>query len=368
MTLLEKYPRASTAIFSLIITGLFGYLLYFILSLDILQDSPGEKKYSVVDKIRYDLGCPNRRNIRLRELPPNSDVKKFPEEHYRTLEYKQFTARTDRDGFIKPSFIHPDPDLKIFFLGGSTTQTFYVAENKRYPYLVGRILERDLHIKVNSENGGMAGNNSLHTVNILVNKVLPYRPDIVVMMENINDLSTLMYEGTYWNKNKSRSHLVCFSKSKETIKGDEWSGSTEQRKILTAEGQQRVITQFRENLQLFINIARAKHIEPILMTQFNKIEDNPEFDTNRSREFTDIFRKLYKQFNQVIREVGGKNQIMVIDLAKQVPHTSEFIYDNAHVNEKGSVLVADVVAAHLNKIIRNKNPHAVMQQGKGRDH
>jgi len=93
-------------------------------------------------------------------------------------------------------------------LGGSTTECVYVDEDNRFPYLVGRLLERQTHLKVNSYNAGRSGNNTLHCINVLINKVVNLEPDIVVLMENINDLAILMYDKTYWNNNPSRSPLI----------------------------------------------------------------------------------------------------------------------------------------------------------------
>ena len=81
-------------------------------------------------------------------------------------------------------------------------------ENNRFPYLAGHLLEEETQLKVNSYNAGHSGNNTLHCLNILLNKVVNLKPDIVVLMENINDLAILMYEKTYWNTNPSRSPLV----------------------------------------------------------------------------------------------------------------------------------------------------------------
>ena len=92
------------------------------------------------------------------------------------------------------------PDKVIVFLGGSTTECMFVDEDHRFPYVAGQILEQETGAKINSYNGGMSGSNSLNAIDILINKVIPLKPDVVVFMENINDLSTLLYEGTYWNK------------------------------------------------------------------------------------------------------------------------------------------------------------------------
>ena len=58
------------------------------------------------------------------------------------LEQKPYVLRVDRQGFIMPAKIHDHPDLTIAFLGGSTTECTYVDEDQRFPYLVGRLLER----------------------------------------------------------------------------------------------------------------------------------------------------------------------------------------------------------------------------------
>ena len=152
-----------------------------------------------------------KRSIKLQEFNPLYRDVLVPDADYVRkcdgLERKQFVLRVDRQGFIMPSKIHDHPDLTIAFLGGSTTECTYVDEDNRFPYLVGRLLERQTHLKVNSYNAGRSGINTLHCLNILLNKVVNLKPDIVVLMENINDLAILMYEKTYWNTNPSRSPI-----------------------------------------------------------------------------------------------------------------------------------------------------------------
>lgn len=72
-------------------------------------------------------------------------------------------------------------------------------EGNRFPCLVGHLLEQKTGKKVTSINAAMGGNNSLHSLDILLNKIIPLKPDVVVMMHNINDLVALMYDKTYWD-------------------------------------------------------------------------------------------------------------------------------------------------------------------------
>jgi len=183
---------------------------------------------------------------------------------------------------------------------------------------------------------------------------------MIVMMHNINDLSTLIYEGTYWNYNKSRSHLVCTHKNtKKQRKKDEWAESVYQKKILSSkEEQNKIIENYKNNLNLFVHIAKSHNIIPVLMTQPNRIEEEDAFKTGRGEDFDKLYRKLYIKFNQTIRDFGKDNNILVIDLANHVPGTKEFIYDPIHINKKGSIMVSEKIAKeislYLKKIKFNK--------------
>ena len=61
----------------------------------------------------------------------------------------------------------------------------------------------------------MGGNNSLHSLDILLNKIIPLKPNVVVMMHNINDLVALIYDKTYWSKNPTRQPIIDYKLYKD---------------------------------------------------------------------------------------------------------------------------------------------------------
>ena len=81
------------------------------------------------------------RHILLREHAQASQLSVFPTDEYLTntdsLIRKEYRFEIDENGFIFPSNVHDNPETPIF-LGGSTTETIYVDELNRFPYLVGR--------------------------------------------------------------------------------------------------------------------------------------------------------------------------------------------------------------------------------------
>lgn len=337
----------------IVINAIFIALLVVILRLDIFQDTPTSEKYSVIDHVNYQVRCEGKRHIRLRENKPNQDSFRIPP--YDTSQKYRF--RTDADGFIEPSKIYEKADLNIFFMGGSTTECETVDEFNRFPYLVGRIIEKQTGKKTNSYNAGKSGNDSIHTINNLVNKVVPLKPDIIVRMDNINDLSTLLYEASYWNRNKTRSNLGCFSKNYSSLRNarNEWDESPFAHMILDVNHQAQIKQEHRKILKLFIAIVRAVGATPVIMTQANRIESDPNFSTGHGdAEFNRVYRQLYLDFHDLTRQVANEEKVLLIDLAKKVKGSEEFIYDAVHLNNEGSKLVAEIVAKELQVIVRNK--------------
>jgi lysophospholipase L1-like esterase len=334
-----------------------------------------------------------KRAIKLREfnplyqdvLVPDADAMRMSD----SLPQKEYVLRVDRQGFIMPAKIHDRPDLTIAFLGGSTTECTYVDEDNRFPYLVGRLLERQTRLKVNSYNAGRSGINTLHCLNILLNKVVNLKPDLVVLMENINDLAILMYEKTYWNTNPSRSplqerlptfktvgqdlrqtfylvrdltfpnlsrELKKMSLFGDKVKGDEFHGVRGQKITIDLD---LLVREFSLNLQTFINICRAREIIPVLMTQASRFTDHPDPPIKKIMDHLELsqgitygeFKGAFDRLNRTIRDVGLKNQVLVIDLAGEIPPVKENICDVAHFNDRGSRLVAARIAAGLTPVI-----------------
>ena len=164
-----------------------------------------------------------------------------------------------------------------------------------------------------------------------------------------------MYEKTYWNTNPSRSpilekqpisdrgqdlqeifylvrdltfpnlsrlHRLLHAERKS--KGDEFK---EVRGKKIDMNQDLLVREFSLNLQTFINICRARGIIPVLMTQASRLKDHPDPPVQRIMHQLEIsqgitygeFKGAFDRLNQTIREVGAKNQVLVIDLAQEIP-------------------------------------------------
>lgn len=363
----ERNPKKTIVLFLLFV---FVMLLYS-------ADKIIELKYN---RELFNLG--KERYIRLKEPSPLYNGNIFLGDDYLketdSLSQKSFRVRVDESGFIIPSKRHDRPDLSLVFLGGSTTESLYVNEENRFPYLVGKLLEQQTGKRINSYNGGVSGNNTLHSINALLNKVIPLNPEIVIMNHNINDLNILLLEKTYWNRNPSRSPIIyprhpiynilknarylfipylyleikTFLQGVGMFKNDEFA---HRRNTRIGVDNNRLVDKFEMNLQTFVSICVARKIKPVLMTQPNRLRDNPDSYVSRIMKKVENdyginyrdYKEIYDQFNDSIRKVGKKNNVLVIDLDKLVPKEKKYMYDVVHFNDAGSRFAARIINKKL---------------------
>ncbi len=317
------------------------------------------------------------RYIVLRERRPSSDIPQRPSKELVAvadgLERKSYPFRADADGYLMPSAVHDKPDLTVVFLGGSTTECMYMQEEERFPYLVGRQLEKALGLKVNSLNGGTAGNNTLHCVLALQGKVLPRRPQAVVLMECVNDLNYQIFVGDYWTSHATRG--IVFDKDYGPLKNF-LIRHFMQRKTLAPSGEDEFAAQrgkkntldlaamssaYRKNLELFVYLCRQHGVTPVLMTQFNRFTEEPEENLLRQMQPTRddwgidfaTYRKAYMALQDTLRAVAAEQKVGLIDLGALVPKDKALMYDVVHLNPKGARLVAEIIAQRLPGILKD---------------
>ncbi len=288
-----------------------------------------------------------------------------------------YELSTDAQGFISPALRHEKPHLSIVFMGGSTTECLYVAPENRFPYLSARILETAFGLNINGINAARSGNNSMHSLLLLLGKVLPLHPDYVVLMHAVNDVGTLS-SGTYWSAMGSKRIVdvenASFDRSvriltnallpytsdlvtrawrpiKQVFRGGAAKAAGSDRAARKQMG-----TEFARVLRSFVRVARVWGIKPVLMTQVNV---SPRTEGEQSSGFLARERlgnagpsatdpaTVHEYFNEIIREIARDENVLLIDLARA--HAWHFgdVYDGIHFTDEGSIKVARVIADAL---------------------
>jgi lysophospholipase L1-like esterase len=294
----------------------------------------------------------NYRAIRLREHNP-------------LFEYysgDSISFRTDQNGYILP--YGGNGNKTIVFVGGSTTECGAVNENLRFPHLVGEKLS---NLGYKTINAGVSGNNSMHSLNIILNKIAPQRPNKIVLMHNINDLNTYMHDN-YWSVKGHRSNLHytnsdpmnivqrifprLFSLIKTKIVKQTASAINHD---VSRANIEKLLVDYHRNLKQIHAICASFDIELIVMTQprsfKNLQEDLVQDGIKKLFKSTVDFQKDYTlafdDMNQLIRDFAETNALKLVDLADSLNEESSLFLDVIHYNANGSKRVATLVANEL---------------------
>ncbi|MAQ93854.1 MAG: hypothetical protein CMM84_10070 [Rhodothermaceae bacterium] len=318
---------------------------------------------------------PPERVMRFRESPLDADLLLRPEAAMLAdadgLEDVPVRFQTDGDGFILPARRHASADLTVLFLGGSTTACLFVPDSLRFHALTATRLEAQTGRRVDALNAARTGNHVLHSQALLLGKGVPQTPDVVVVMHAVNDLTTLLRAGDYWNDNPSRGLLIddpcqtpgCHLRlglrglggalfpalgrrlRPQAARVSEFDGP------VVAPDTAFVQARFRSALVGVVESARAWGITPVLMTQANRFTPEPQptlaFPHDDLGLSYAAYRAQYVAFNAITRSVAADLGVPVVDLDAIVPRDRAHLYDYVHLTAAGSRLVAEALADTL---------------------
>ena len=303
------------------------------------------------------------------------------------LEDKKYFIKTNKDGYILgPLEKNHNEDNKpdIIFFGGSTTETLFVDEEARFPYLVSKLLVKQNNDKVFTLNGGVSGNHSLHSLINLIAKGVNQKPNFVVFLHGVVDMGWFMKNQSYWSKennskiiqlsndNLNYSQLYRFLRlvknfflpnswriiqeskfSKKIIDILKKEKDSENKNIDIDYLRRMIDSEFKSTVLSFIKVSRSFKIEPILMTQFNRVNKDDAFFIQTLEHFKvkpiKDYINIYNYLNNTIREIAKEENVLLIDLEKKINQDSKYIYDIFHPSDEGNKLIASIIANTLSK-------------------
>jgi lysophospholipase L1-like esterase len=276
--------------------------------------------------------------------------------------------RTNSDGLIiGPTERSDEGAVRILFLGGSTTETNEVAEDKRFPFVVQENLQRT-GINAVTLNAGVRGHTTQDSLVAYLSRSGFRAANYVVLMHNINDRLWLAHFDGYaspvsragqttwgavelylsgaaralWDFASYQSNLL-FSLRQRLTFFNPWTGEplltgavTERNLDHTGDRALQRLEKFDSNLHAFIALTRSQGSVPILMTQ-------PLGNHSAAQQL----------FNDSIRRIAALENTLLIDLEDALgpePHWA-FLGDGIHYNDEGSEFIGKVIAQVLGRTL-----------------
>jgi len=272
-----------------------------------------------------------------------------------------------------PTPLRTDPDVKIIFLGGSTTENNEVDAGMRFPAAVQNLLNKS-GIKARTSNFGVRGHTSQESILSYLAKPGMAEANFVVLMHNVNDRLWLAKFNDYayrpqlvrpttidsvtrslyflaadaWDYVTYRSNII-FLVRQRIEHFNPWSGEPNNPGVVSERNlsQEEISSSqqdlFKKNLQAFIALVRTRGATAVLMTQ-------PLGFKSRGHEI----------FNQIVRETAKESKAILIDLAAGIEENGKaqlfFLNDGIHFNDAGSMEAARIIANAFMKTLNSALP------------
>lgn len=226
---------------------------------------------------------------------------------------------------------------RIFTLGDSNTiGKTGLKNNPNYPMYLENLLNKNLNRKKYVVvNAGVWGYTSYQGLKRF-KQVLPYKPDIVTINFGCNDAILTRVSDKDFSSNKIKEKGIDEILMKLRV-GQLILNVFD---VIYIKSHYQIvprvsIPEYRKNIEEIAKISKETGIRPILITR-------PYMgDNNKGAE----------NYNNITRDIGKENGILVIDQRASFINRDEYFSDNIHFNEEGYRLAAQEIYDDLKKHI-----------------
>lgn len=276
--------------------------------------------------------------------------------------------------------INKDPKtIRIIFYGGSSVFDIYAQEEKDWPHLVESILHSKGYENIEIINAGIPYSNSFESMGRLFSEGYLFHPDYVVLSDQWNDfkyfkddrpiLRQFTYNGiafnpftSYFNPvdkflcensylyNKLRNKYFLY-KYNLTLEGEEGKGEYID-KLNDSN-----ISQYKLNVEMFIDLAKNIHAVPVLMTEprlineINTPEQNNRINYKLVKLTHNAVYQAYKETDNILHNVSLEKNVKLIDIGKELAGIDNLYEDQVHTTPLGSQIIADKVATAFTHLL-----------------
>ncbi|MCB9747903.1 MAG: hypothetical protein H6755_05780 [Candidatus Omnitrophica bacterium] len=287
-------------------------------------------------------------------------------------------------------------EYRIFALGGSTTANGANGMNLHYCEEANQILA-DTLIKgknIHCVNSALVAGSSAHTLVRLQFDLLDFKPDMITVMHNINDLFVNLFpvddRRNYGNKFLHEFYAPTFSTDKRKMVVKRLINSSRllqfiqyrfeivrQEKFLRkvpAKNGQYVLSSmrfadkapllpfkevFRRNLISICRIAKANNIKVVLITQPAVFSQEKIALGYGHKKYNDIifyppldqWKEFFETYNQVVKDVALTENVFFIDMYSLMGHDENDFKDMVHYSATGIRKFAKIYADNIHQFI-----------------
>lgn len=286
--------------------------------------------------------------------------------------------------------------LSIIAIGGSTTECVLISDGKTWcDLLANKLMGRFKPVWLG--NGGLDGMSTYGHITFVEDYIIRLKPKVALFLAGANDIGLETYRPDDLNHFKKRITGVLASGWERLLNHSEVLDyainfyryykakrmglvhpildfprlkqvevSPEQVQAILQEHQEKFLKSYAQRLTKLIELCRDHHIEPVFITQptvfGNLIDPLTGADLAKAEAWGwngKVLWQILELYNDVVRDTGRRQQVYVIDLAREMPKSTAFYYDTNHFTNAGCQRVAEIIYRHLAPFLEKHFPQFI---------
>lgn len=276
----------------------------------------------------------------------------------------------------------PAGEFRIILIGGSSIECAVLDDSDSIEAVLQRQLVEMGAARARVYNAGKSGDRSDDHLALVGQRIIHLQPDVVIVLAGFNDLRAAVAGLDYLHlggRNLNEWALALtrlqvgralfngltnrpFSRQREGVAytGTPYrDAAAAQAAAMSATSAPKTdVGAFARNLRSIAGSARANGIKVVLMTQQTTWNSDVDPDISGWHWLRNIEGVVYSEsamhtamaeMNVVVRDFAAEANLPLYDLARDMPKSSAFFYDDVHFNVRGAHEAGVELASLLNK-------------------
>lgn len=267
----------------------------------------------------------------------------------------------------------PGYKYKVFFIGGSTTECYYLSDGKDWPAVCAGKLNSNGN-KIWYNNAGLDGHSTNGHCYLLMDHIIGYQPNYVFFLVGANDVATNglnRFENAMMGNKKRflqnfelynlylNFKLTSLAKKRgvaHTAIDFAHLNIVDTSDAKTAPSFEKELIEYKRRLNYLEGACRTYKITPVFISQpcllKPGIDPMTQLHTS-SYPFAEHSGLYYyrglEQYNNTTRQFCERRNVYFIDAAKLMPSSSEYYYDYFHYTNAGAAKLGQIIADEIKR-------------------
>lgn len=324
-----------------------------------------------------------------------------PEQKEKALIYIDKNGFLVSNGVTHIDYKKKNNEIRIAFIGGSTTASLNLSFEENWPGYLGMLVQKRLPEKyIQVINAAVPGFHTAEDIGNLALRVMPFKPDIVIIKHSHNDLMAIipnkifkpdyshMHDTPFAYYPKPNFMIRFLNKSMLYVRlrnlwrkhkvrmgiYSDWINVKKNMGLRISYIPDQVSEAFEQHMQTLISIAKGAGAK-VILTSYPTLYDlssawskKETFDNLSDLQKRDLSSILYyipgltldgffrglDQYNSILKRLSEQENTGWVDSASLIPHEDKYFVDRIHLSKIGAQRMAESLLPVVLEMLEDK--------------